>query len=350
MQRDGPIRIAIVGMGAIGRRHVGFLSQIADYQLVAASDPSEDARVWLTSAGIHSFADYEEMLDAMAPDAVINATPNALHAPVTLACITRGIPCLVEKPIADTVEAARSIAEAAATAGIPVLVGHHRRHNPLMRAARDFLNAEGVGRILNVSALHLRRKADSYYASSWRRQPGGGPLLINAIHELDCLRFLCGEIDGVFAMKNSRGRGYQVEDTAVVALRFATGALGTLTLSDAVEAPWAWEVTAGEELEFPREAEDVIRITGTAGALAIPTLTHWRNERGGGRGDTFLRRKLFYVPSDPWLEELRHFARVVLGQEAPLMDAQDGLRTLQVVLAVERSCQSGGFVNVAELE
>ncbi|MEO8137886.1 MAG: Gfo/Idh/MocA family oxidoreductase, partial [Betaproteobacteria bacterium] len=167
----------------------------------------------------------------------------------------------------------------------------------------------------------------------------GGPLLINGIHDIDCLRALCGEIDSVMAVTANRTRGFEVEDTAAITFTFANGALGNLTLSDAVQAPWAWEITSGEEGEYPHVREDVYLITGVDGSLAVPTLTHWRNERGGGRADPFIRKQLFYVPADPWVEELLHFGAVVRREVEPLITAEDGTRTLAVLLAVSRSAR-----------
>jgi predicted dehydrogenase len=246
---------------------------------------------------------------------------------------------MVEKPVAHTIESAVAICDAARRTGVPVLVGHHRRHNPLMKAARELVASGGLGRIVAVAAYDLRRKPDAYYSASWRRTAGGGPLLINGIHDIDCLRALCGEIDSVMAVTANRTRGFEVEDTAAITFTFASGALGNLTLSDAVQAPWAWEITSGEEGEYPHVREDVYLITGTDGSLAVPTLTHWRNERGGGRADPFIRKQLFYVPADPWVEELLHFGKVARREVEPLITADDGTRTLAALLAVSRSAR-----------
>ena len=350
IESDGRVRIALVGTGAIGKRHVGFLRSRPVFDLVAAADPAPGASAYCQDQRIPHFADYRQMLEAERPDGVVIATPNALHEEVALACIEAGIPAMVEKPVADTLESAMRIARAAGRAGVAILVGHHRRHNPLMRAARDFLAGNGIGRLVTVAALDLRRKPDGYFQEGpWRAQPGGGPMLINAIHDIDCMRYLCGEISSVFAWTSNRIRGFPVEDTAAVSLQFADGALGTLAVSDAVEAPWAWEISAGEELEYPRHLEDCYHIGGTEGSLAIPSLTHWRNENGGGRFDPFIRKQLFYVPADPWVEELLHFRRVILGQEKPLITAEDGARTLAAVIAIARSAETGGPVAVAGL-
>lgn len=289
------------------------------------------------------------MLDEIKPDGVVVATPNPLHEVVAIDCLERGIPALVEKPIAHTLESAARIIAAEKRTGVPVLVGHHRRHNPLMRAAKAFIDSGALGKLISVAAINLRRKPDPYYNVAWKREPGGGPLLINAIHDLDCLRSLAGEIDSVMAYSGNHARGFNVEDAAAIAIRFTNGALGTLTLSDAVQAPWAWEVTSGEEGEYPREHEDCYLLGGMDGSLSIPTLTHVRNERQGGRADPFIRKELFYVPANPWVEELLHFADVIRGTAKSMVTAGDGTRTLAAVLAVMKSVETQQPVTVAEL-
>jgi predicted dehydrogenase len=345
-----PVRIAVAGAGFIGRRHIEFLQQNASrLELVGAADPVPAAAEWLAARNVRHFADYRQMLNALKPEGVVVATPNQLHEEVAVACLERGIPALVEKPVAHTRESARRICAAVRRTGVPVLVGHHRRHNPMMKAAVEFIASGALGRIVAVAAVDLRRKPDAYYNQAWRRTAGGGPLLINGIHDIDCLRALCGEIDTVMAMTASHARGFEVEDTAAVTFTFANGALGNLTLSDAVQGPWAWEITSGEEGEYPHVHEDCYLITGTEGSLALPTLTHWRNERGGGRADPFLRKQLFYVPADPWVQELLHFGAVARREVEPLLDAENGTRTLAALLAVSRSAEAKRPVTVAEL-
>lgn len=345
-----PARIALVGTGFIGRRHVGFLRSRPDvFALVGAADPAPNAAGYCREQAIPHFADYRRMLAELKPDGVIVATPNALHAEVALACIEAGIPAMVEKPVTDRLDTAMDLARAATKAGIPVLVGHHRRHNPLIKAAKAFIDSGALGTILSVAAIDMRRKPDAYYEAAWRREPGGGPLLINGIHDFDCLRWLCGEIESIYAVTGNHGRGFTVEDTAAVTIRFKSGAMGNLSISDAVQGPWAWEIVAGEEPEYPRELEDCYIIGGSDGALAIPSLVHWRNERGGGRADPFIRHRLFHVPADPWVEELLQFVRVIRGEEKPLVSVEDAARTLAAVLAVSRSAETGQPVRIDDM-
>jgi predicted dehydrogenase len=96
------------------------------------------AAAYLRQRQVPHFDDYRKMLDTLRPEGVVVATPNALHEQVTMACVERGIPALIEKPIAHSLASAKAICAAAKDSGVPVLIGHHRRHNPLMRAAREF--------------------------------------------------------------------------------------------------------------------------------------------------------------------------------------------------------------------
>ena len=348
--KETAVRIAVVGAGAIGRQHMKLIRSDARFELVGAADPAPSSAEYLQQQQIAHFSDYHELLDTARPECVVVATPNAMHEEVAVACLEHGVPVLIEKPIAHSVASAMRICAAVERTGVAALVGHHRRHNPLLRAARDFIDTGALGSIVAVAAMDLRRKPTPYFeAADWRRNPGGGPILINGIHDIDCLRFLCGEIDRVMAITSSRTRGFAVEDSAAVTISFASGAIGNLTLSDAVQAPWAWEIASGEEPGYPYQHEECYLICGSEGSLAVPTLEHWRNARGGGRGDPFIREQIFYTPADPWLEELRHFAQVVRGTAKPLVTVQDGARTLATTLAIARSGESGLPISVEQM-
>jgi hypothetical protein len=175
-------------------------------------------------------------------------------------CLRRGLvcPCWSEKPIAEpeTADRLRDTTTAAQRAGVALLVGHHRRYNPVITLAREIVRGGRIGRLTAVSAQWLLQKPSAYFDVAWRvDRKGGGPVLINLIHDIDDLRFICGEIASVQAMTANAARGNAVEDTAVIALRFADGALGTVTLSDAVAAPWSWEITSGEAANYAAAGE-----------------------------------------------------------------------------------------------
>jgi len=345
-----PVKIAVIGAcGAIGVRHIGFLNANPETALGPLVDTAPQAVELAKRNGVPLFADYRVMLAKAKPDGAIIATPNKLHVPMALDCIAAKVPVLLEKPIADEIGPALELVDAAAQSGVPVLVGHHRRHSPIVRRAVKAVDDGDLGRVVSVVAMHLRRKSDAYFRAQWRREEGGGPLLINGAHEIDTMRCLCGEIEELQAVTSNAARGFAVEDTIAVTLRFKSGALGTLTISDAVQASWAWELSSGEDVRYAQELTDAILICGTKGSLALPTLhMHW-NEHGGGEQDPLLRKRLPIVPADPWYEEVRHFARVIRGEDKPLVTAEDATRTLAAVLAVKRSAATRQWINIDAL-
>src|SRR3712207_5146735 len=164
--------------------------------------------------------------------------------------------------------------------GVPVLVAPHRRHNPIMRKAAEIIAGGGIGRVVAVHGQWLSHKPKDYFNVTWRRDAGGGPVLINAIHDIDCLRMLCGDVDTVTAMTSSGTRRFEVEDTAAALLAFESGALGTFLVSDTVSAPWSWEWGSGENPNRPTEPENCYIVAGPKGSLAVPTLQHRWHDPG----------------------------------------------------------------------
>jgi predicted dehydrogenase len=218
-----------------------------------------------------------------------------------------------------------------------LLVGHHRRHNPILEKAREIVQGGGIGRLTAVAALWLLQKPADYFDVAWRREPGGGPLLINAIHDIDDLRFVCGEIDEVRALVSNSARNFPVEDTAAIAIRFANGALGTLTVSDAVPAPWSWELASGENPVYPRQEASCYFFTGTQGALSVPDMTLFSYGDKKGWTVPLSKKTIEVTREDPQVRQLRHFCRVIRGEEAPRIDGADATRTLAVVEAIRKA-------------
>jgi len=342
-----PLTIALVGAGLIGRAHLARLDASPDCGCAAICDPSDGAKALAAERGTPWFASPREMLAAMTPDGAIIATPNALHVPGTIECLEAGVPALVEKPLAESVAAAQRLVAVQARTGVPVLGGHHRRHNPIVKAARKLVREGGIGRLVAVNALFLIRKPDDYFDVAWRREAGGGPVLINLIHDIDNLRFICGEIDSVQAMTSNATRGFAVEDTAALIFRFANGALGTATVSDVTPSPWSWELSSGENPAYPQREGHCYLMAGSEGSLSIPSLERWHYEGRQGWWEPLLRESLAVTPVEPLAEQLRHFCAVIRGTETPITDAEDAARTLAVVEAVGEAARRGGSVTIA---
>ncbi len=343
----GRFPVGVIGAGAIGRMHIERLVRHDEVAPGAIADPSEAARRLAEGLGVPWFADYREMLEHAAISAAIVATPNATHAEIGIACIARGLPLLMEKPVADSVEDGLRLCEASEAAGVPLMVGHQRRHNPILRRAKALI-ADGVlGRPVSANGMASWCKPDSYFDLAWRRQAGGGPVLINLIHDVDLLRYLLGEITQVQAFTSSAVRGFEVEDTAAVALRFANGALGSLSVSDAVVSPWNWDLAAGEAAHYPQQDVNSHFICGTEGSLTLPRLEVWRYREAKGWHEPLTQERTAVHRADPYMEQLRHFRAVAEGREAPVCPGRDALRTLQATLAIHQAARTLQPVSLA---
>ena len=340
-------RLVLLGAGLIGREHAKLVVAHPDASLVAVADPVPAARDYAEKNGLEYFADYETMLDAIKPDGAIVALPNQLHLPAGLACIRRGIACLMEKPVADTIAAARELAEASDASGVPVLVGHHRRHSPDIGEARRLVQDGALGELVTVSGMCLFNKNADYFDAAWRREPGGGPLLINLIHDIDSLRFICGEIDAVQAFTSSAARGFAVEDTASVTLRFASGALGTFVISDSVVSPWSWEFASGQALYFPPQPGAYLFLGGRAGSLSVSDMKLWRHATVGSDWRDPVAAEVQTLPNTrAYDNQLEHFLAVVARTTAPLITARDGMLTLATTLAIAEAARTGNRIDV----
>ena len=344
MARRAPLRLAVAGAGLIGRAHVERIHDHDDCLLAGVADPSPVAADVARAAGVPLFEELPTMLDALRPDGVILATPNALHVPGALQCIDRGIPVLVEKPVADTLDDAHRLASAAAAARVPVLVGHHRRHSRVLETARAVIASGRLGRIVAVNGSATFHKPAGYFRDGpWRTRPGGGPILINLVHEIDNLRMLLGEVDQVQAMSSNAARGFEVEDTAAIGLRFRSGALGTFLLSDTAASARSWEQTSGENTAYDRHAdEDCYIIAGDRGSLNVPTMRLFTTVGEPSWWSPMTTQVLERNVGDPLARQLAHFCAVIRGDDEPRVSAADAARTLRVTLSVAESARRGG--------
>lgn len=342
-----PLRLAIVGLGMFGQRHAATIRANADCTLVAVADPTDAAAKAASALAIPIWADSAQMLDAAKPDGVIVATPNAMHVPAAMAAVERRIPVLVEKPIAETVASARALCDAARRASVPILVGHHRRYNPVIEKAREIVRGGGIGRLVAVNAMFLIRKPDDYFDIGWRREAGGGPILINLIHDIDNLRYIAGEIDDVQAFTGNVVHGFAVEDSAALAMRFANGAVGAAVVSDATPAPWSWELTSGEAAMYPNYDDNCYWFAGTEGSLTVPRLEHWRYDEAPGWTAPLRRARIGVEVADPQVRQLAHFLRVIRGEESPRIDGDDATRTLAATLAITAAARAHAAARAA---
>jgi predicted dehydrogenase len=191
-------------------------------------------------------------------------------------------------------------------------------------------------------------KPDRYFDDApWRTQPGGGPILINMIHEIGNLRALCGEIIEVQALGSNAVRGFAVEDTAAVSLRFESGALGTFIVSDTAASARSWEQTSGEDKSYASYPdEDCYLIAGTDGSLAVPTmrLKFYADKADRSWWKPFKTDTQSIDAVNPLQRQLENFCAVIRGEATPVVTACDGLQNLRVIEAIKRAVEQGGTV------
>ena len=348
------VRIAVAGAGMIGRRHAEVIQATPHCVLSAIVDPAPGAADFAGTLGVPCFASLAELLAGARPDGIVLATPNQVHVEQALACIDAGLPALVEKPLADTLAGGIRLCEAAEAARVPIVVGHHRRHGAIIAKAAGIIASGTLGRIVavNGTALFYKAESEGYFDEApWRREPGGGPILINMIHEIDNLRALCGEIVAVQAFTSNATRQFPVEDTAAIVFRFASGALGTFMLSDTAASDRSWEHTSGEDPRYAKahtNDDDCYFVAGTHGSLAIPTMRIARYADAAHRSwHAALEKSTVRLDVvDPLARQMAHFRDVVRGDAQPLVTARDGLQNVRVVAAIGEAARSGATVTL----
>jgi predicted dehydrogenase len=338
--------MSVAGAGLIGSRHIDVIGQSTACRLASIVDPSPAAQIIADRLAVPWYATIPDLLERDRPDGIIVATPSQMHLEHALACIHAGVPILLEKPIATTVEDGVRVARAATDHRVPLLVGHHRRHSPILRAARRVIDSGILGRLVAVTGAAMFRKPDTYfYEAPWRRAPGGGPLLINMIHEIDDLRYLCGEITSVQAITSSSARGFDVEDTAAVNLAFANGMLGSFMLSDTAASALSWELTSGEDPAYPNApGVDCYVLAGDVGSLGVPTLRLTAYDGTPSWWEPLRSEVVNVRRRDPLAEQLGHFCDVIRGDAAPLVTGWDGVQDLLVVEAIAEAGRSGTVI------
>ena len=228
-----------------------------------------------------------------------------------------------------------------------LLVGHHRRHNPMIQKAKQIIDSGRLGRIVTVHAFFWLKKPDDYFGVDWRREKGAGPVLMNLIHDMDLLRYLAGEVESVQAMDSNAIRGNVIEETSVILLKFMSGALGTVNVSDTVVAPWSWEQTTGENPVYPQADQSCYMIGGTHGSLTVPKLEVWSNKGERSWWEPLYNERIYAARQDPLRLQIQHFCRVIGGTEQPLVSGREGLQTLKVIEAVKRAARDGGTIRIS---
>jgi predicted dehydrogenase len=221
------LRVAVVGAGFIGCRHLAVLCDSPGVRVVAVADADSSRAAANAPAGAAVYDDHAELLERERVDALLICVPPFAHGPPERAAIERGIPFLVEKPVACDLAMAEALATEVRDAGLLTAVGYHWRYlDTTARAAA--LAADRPPRLV------LGHWLDQTPPPPWwsRRSSSGGQLVEQATHLFDLVRLLVGDVEEVSAHASRTPRGAfphaDVDDVAVAALRFASGAVGSI--------------------------------------------------------------------------------------------------------------------------
>lgn len=240
-------RAAVIGVGAISAMHARALGDLANAELVAGCCRSEaKGRKFANDFQCAWHADYEQMLDEVRPDFVTITTPSGAHLEPTLACACRGVHVLCEKPMEITTARIDQMIEAAKAGGIRLGGIFPQRFNPVVRAVYDAAAAGRFGELATANCYVPWWRDDAYYAPDrWQGTmalDGGGALMNQSIHGVDAVQWVASAamhdlpqdhnpVEQVFAFTAKRGhdpQAIEVEDTAVVAMKFRNGTLGQI--------------------------------------------------------------------------------------------------------------------------
>jgi len=321
------IRVGFVGTGNITRRHFTALSQLRDHaEVVAVCDVIEErASAAAEPFGAKTYLSFPQMLSREKIDALYVCLPPDAHVDQELAAIDRGIHLFVEKPLPLDLSKASFIARRAKQAGIVTAVGFHWRYWAHVQAVRAALVGERVGLALGYFLIGLPE------SPWWRiKARSGGQVVEQAIHIVDLMRYLGGEISRVSAEYAERGNdaepGHAQEDVYTVNLRFRNGAIGNLSTCSILHRRLNVGLDLLSKRCVYRIGEDATEIDQPSGVKRLER----SNDAGLAENVAFLRA-------------------VATGDRSGILsDYPDALRTQRVVLAANRSAETGQPVEIPD--
>jgi predicted dehydrogenase len=324
-----PVRVAVIGVGAMGSRWAQALGEHPGARVSVVSDVREDAgRTVANDLSARFFADPLEAATHPDVDAVAVCTPEHVHVEPAVAAIDAGKAVMVEKPLADTVEGSEAIRDRAAACGVPLLVGHILRFEPRYAAAHDAIAAgtigavqalrhERIGLVTDQDVLRGRTTIALYYG----------------VHEFDLARWYAGEVERIDAERSEgvlRAHGYEIEDLYSALLRFRSGAHGTAMLGWSLPARTPGYGVGGVTVIGER---GVIRVSqGDVGLLVV-------DQDGLRDVDAYYAPAVHGRLRGALAIEVDHFVDCARGAADPACTATDGVEAVRISLAMETSAE-----------
>ncbi|MDN8590608.1 Gfo/Idh/MocA family oxidoreductase [Paenibacillus sp. 11B] len=336
------IKVAVFGCGAIAeRRHIPEYAANENVELVAFADPIvERAEKMAETYGGKAYSSYEELLASEEVDAVSVCTPNYLHASMAIAAANAGKHVLVEKPMAVTTEEGEQMIEDAKKNGVYLMVGHNQRLMPPHIKAKEILDSGKLGKVLNFRTSFGHPGPEGWSvdgAESWffrKEEAIMGAMGDLGVHKSDFIRYLLddevSEVAGFISTLHKENT--KVDDNATCLLRMKSGAIGTLVAS------WT-QYRAGDNSTVLWCENGVMKIGTVEGDEVIVELTN-------GTVETYkvgaMATNEKQVPSGV----IDAFVESIVTQTPPSISGEEGLRSLQVILAAFESEKTGQIVKL----
>jgi UDP-N-acetyl-2-amino-2-deoxyglucuronate dehydrogenase len=335
---DRKLRIAVIGCGRIAQNHFAAIRELADeLELVGLCD-SQPAVLEAQSQqhGVPGFARMEELIEATRPDLVALCTPSGLHPEQAIVAAGRGVNVITEKPMATRWADGLRMVKACDAAHVRLFVVKQNRRNPTLQLLKRAIDEKRFGRIYMVNINVFWTRPQEYYRSArWRGtwELDGGALMNQASHYVDLLSWLIGPVESIQAMTATLARDIQVEDTAVMNVRWRSGALGSMNVT---------------MLTFPKNLEGSITILGERGSacvggVAVNEIREWTfaepRDYDAQVRDASYQTTSVYGFGHPLY--YRNVIDVMRGRCEAETDGREGLSSLEVLIAAYRSAREG---------
>jgi len=340
---DRKLRFALVGCGRIAANHIESIERHGERaELVAVCDTDPQALAAATKrTGAPGFAGLTALLQGSRPDCVVLATPSGLHPQQAAEVAAAGIDVMTEKPMATRWADGQAMVRACDEAGVRLFVVKQNRRNRTLQLLKQCMQLGRFGRIYMVNVNVFWTRPQAYYDSAdWRGtwEFDGGALMNQASHYVDLLDWLIGPVESVMAYTGTLARDIEVEDTGVAALKWRNGAMGSINVT---------------MLTYPKNMEGSITILGERGSVrvggvAVNQIQHWEfdapHEMDAGISDANYQTTSVYGFGHPLYYD--NVIRVLRGEAVPETDGREGLKSLELLIAMYLSARDGKRVNL----
>lgn len=338
------IRIAVVGCGRISKNHFGSIEQHASaFELVAVCDVDPAALAEHTQRyQVPGYADMSTMLGKEQIDLVALCTPSGLHPQQAILAAQHKVHVLTEKPMGTRLADGVAMVKACDQAGVRLFVVKQNRRNATLQLLKQAVEQGRFGRIYNVALNVFWTRPQDYYdqGNGWRGtwEFDGGAFMNQASHYIDLLDWLIGPVESVMAYTATQARDIEAEDSGVAAIRWRSGAMGTLNVS---------------MLTYPKNLEGSITIlgeTGTVriGGVAVNEIQEWqfadaRPEDADIKTASYATTSVYGFGHPLYYQNV---ADVLQGKAEPETDGRSGLKSLELLVAMYRSAKDGVKVSL----